>query len=226
MLYLVADPVAMSWIESLNPNARSLHPFYREGAGRREVYGAIVDEILSRVRAGLNVCAAFYGHPGVFVDPAHEAIERAREEGFNATMHPAISAEDCLFADLGIDPGRTGCQSYEATDFLVHRRKIDTSATLILWQISAVGQTAYSIAPEPSGLSVLADRLRQLYPDEHETIVYEASPYRICEPIIRRVRLSELADAELTALATLVVPPGAKPRRDLRMMARLGLPRS
>jgi hypothetical protein len=35
-------------------------------------------------------------------------------------MLPAISAEDCLFADLGVDPADHGCPSYEATDFLVH----------------------------------------------------------------------------------------------------------
>jgi hypothetical protein len=37
-------------------------------------------------------------------------------------MLPGISAEDCLFADLGIDPGIYGCQSYEATDFLANGR--------------------------------------------------------------------------------------------------------
>jgi len=31
-------------------------------------------------------------------------------------MLPGISAEDCLVADLGIDPASSGCQSYEAND--------------------------------------------------------------------------------------------------------------
>jgi hypothetical protein len=41
---------------------------------------------------------------------------RSSTDGFDAVMLPGISAEDCLFADLGIDPGMIGCQSFEATD--------------------------------------------------------------------------------------------------------------
>ena len=33
--------------------------------------------------------------------------------------HPGISAEYCLVADLGIDPGATGMQSMEATQFMI-----------------------------------------------------------------------------------------------------------
>ena len=54
----------------------------------------------------------------VFVQPSHESIAIARLEGFSARMLPGISAEDCLFADIGLDPGKDGCQSFEATDFL------------------------------------------------------------------------------------------------------------
>ena len=45
----------------------------------------------SRIRAGFRVCAVFYGHPGVFVYPSHEAIRRARAEGFAARMLPALT---------------------------------------------------------------------------------------------------------------------------------------
>jgi len=34
-------------------------------------------------------------------------------------MLPAISSEDCLYADLGVDPATTGNASYDATDFLL-----------------------------------------------------------------------------------------------------------
>ena len=64
----------------------------------------MAEAILEPVRAGKRVCAAFYGHPGVFVLPSHDAISRARAEGFEATMLPGVSAEDCLVADLGVDP--------------------------------------------------------------------------------------------------------------------------
>jgi hypothetical protein len=98
---------------------------------------------LKYLREGLNVCVVYYGHPGVFVMPSHDSIRQARAAGFEAIMLPGISAEDCLFADLGIDPGRIGCQSFEATDFLVNRRKFDTSSHLILWQIGVIGDLSY-----------------------------------------------------------------------------------
>ena len=137
VLCLAAEPVANAWLASLNANVRSLHSHYRLGEDRAQAYAAMTEEILAEVRAGRRVCVAFYGHPGVFVTPSHDAVRRAREEGFASRMLPAISAEDCLFADLGIDPARCGCQSYEATDFLVRHRVVDTTAALVLWLAAA-----------------------------------------------------------------------------------------
>ena len=224
LLYLVADPVTRAWIEKLNPNASSLERFYAAGRPRAETYAAMVEEILSRVRLGLNVCAAFYGHPGVFVAPSHEAIRRAREEGIRASMQPGISAEDCLFADLGIDPGEDGCQSYEATAFLIHECNVEPSAILILWQVGVVGQLAAGPASS-EGIPALVEHLRTYYPAEHEVIVYQASPYVVLPPIVRRTPLSEFTHMEIPPLATLVVPPREKPRAALTMLDRLGLPR-
>jgi uncharacterized protein YabN with tetrapyrrole methylase and pyrophosphatase domain len=205
--FLVAEPVAEGLIESLNPRARSLARHYRLGAARRLAYEAMTEEILELVRQGNDVCAAFYGHPGIFCTPAHESIRRARTEGFEATMLPGISAEDSLFADLGLDPGVTGCQSYEATAFLERRPPVDVAALLVLWQVSVLGRDDYVAEPDPSRLPALAEALLALYPEEHEALLYEASPYPIGGPVVRPVRLSELGDASLPPLATLVVPP-------------------
>lgn len=66
-------------------------------------YRQMVDAMLDEVRAGKRVCGAFYGHPGVLLACASN-IAQAREEGFDAVMEPGISAEDCLYADLIVDP--------------------------------------------------------------------------------------------------------------------------
>jgi uncharacterized protein YabN with tetrapyrrole methylase and pyrophosphatase domain len=224
VLYLVADPAVMSLLERLNPSARSLHTHYEPGQRRMLAYAAITEEILERVRTGASVCVAFYGHPGVFVRPSHDAIARAREEGYPARMLPAVSAEDCLFADLGIDPGRSGCQSYEATDFLLRKRKIDTSAALVLWQVGVVGNLAYAPEGDTSHVDVLVERLRSEYPAEHGTVLYEASLYPVCEPVILHVPLSELACAEISPMGTLYVPPADERPPDPEMAARLGIP--
>jgi uncharacterized protein YabN with tetrapyrrole methylase and pyrophosphatase domain len=223
LLYLVADLPAMQWLESLNPKARSLHTHYEPGRDRKVTYAAMVEEILERVRSGAHVCAAFYGHPGMFVDPSHEAIRRARAEGFSARMLPAISAEACLLADLGVDPAHVGWQSYEATDFLLRKRRVDPSAALILWQIDVVGNLGYAPGPDTSRLGVLVEYLRGDYPADHEIVLYEASPYLGCAPVVERVRLCELTSVELSPMTTLYVPPADERPPDREMLERLGV---
>jgi len=207
LLYLAAEPGGGSWLERLHPNARALDDFYVEGEERRTAYDAMVEEILEPVRQGRRVCAAFYGHPGVFVTPSHEAVRRARAEGFPARMLPAVSAEDCLYADLGIDPGLSGRQSYEATEFLEQPRPIDGRAYLILWQISVVGERRAVSSPRQEGLAALAEALLTRYPPDHGVMVYEASPYPIADASVQRLPLSSLAQEQVTPMATLVIPP-------------------
>jgi uncharacterized protein YabN with tetrapyrrole methylase and pyrophosphatase domain len=222
VLCLLADPVAISWLQSVNPRVQALHGLYEPGKSRRATYDAIVEAILERVRRGGHVCVAFYGHPGVFVDPSHEAIRGARREGFEARMLPAVSAEDCLFADLGVDPGRAGCQSYEATDFLLRERRVDPSAALILWQIGVVGNLTFVPEGDMSRLPLLVECVGRYYPPQHEVILYEASVYPVCDPVISRVKLAELAEADISPIATLYVPPLPK-RTSAAMAKRLGV---
>lgn len=221
VLYLVNDPVAAVWIEGANPNARSLDYLYESGKDRRETYDAIAEEIASRVRLGLDVCAIFYGHPGVFAWPGHEAIRRLRAEGSSSRMLPGVSTLDCLVADIGIDPASTGCQTYEATDFLVRRRTIDLCALLILWQIGFVGNATYEPVPSMDGLPLLLERLLEVYPEDHETIIYEASPYPVSEPIIQHLALSEVLEAEFSPIATMVLRPRDRPEVDQQMLERV-----
>ena len=139
-------------------------------------------------------------------------------------MLPAVSALDCLVADLGIDPGTTGLQTYEASDFLLHRRRPDPTTTLVLWQVGVLGESGYALEPDPRRLAVLAEELGRWYRPEHETIVYEATPYPlVSEPLVLRVPLAELSGAPVPLLSTLVVPRARRPRRDRKMLARLGL---
>jgi uncharacterized protein YabN with tetrapyrrole methylase and pyrophosphatase domain len=223
LLYLAVEPASSAWVAELNPNSRSLDGLYHPDEERSAIYERIVEELLRPVREGRVVCAAFYGHPGVFVAPAHAAIERARSEGLEASMLPGISAEDCLFADLGVDPADTGCQSYEATDFLLRGVRPDTSASLVLWQISVIGQTRWSPEPNFSRLPVLVEALRAHYPADHLVTVYEASPYPLVNPHVERVPLDELAAATITPMSTLYVPPCAPRSVDPLMRERLGM---
>lgn len=225
VLFAVADPLTAKWLLTLNSTAESL-PYNTDNQRRKETYQEMVDRILIEVRQGLNVCAVFYGHPGVFADPAHEAIKQARREGFTAQMLPGISAEDCLFADLGLDPGKNGCQSFEATDFLIRRRKFDTTSALILWQIMMVGNVGFSQkeGEHLRGLTVLTEVLETYYGSEHEVTVYEAAVYYpVCQPVIKKMPLFKLPQASVTPVSTLYVPAKDIAPVDSEMMARLGM---
>jgi precorrin-6B methylase 1 len=225
IFYGVSDPVAESLILKLSPSAESLHGYYGEGKPRLQTYKEVADRLVQSVRDGNQTCAAFYGHPGVFVLPSHTAVRQARIEGYEARMLPGISAEDCLFADLGVDPATSGCQSYEATDFVMHRRTIDPSSSLILWQVGAVGDWTFRHAGYPnSGLPLLLEKLSAYYRPDHRVFVYEAAVFPGCEPVIRPVVLSQLCFTPLTSASTLYIPPAHSAVPDRIMYQRLGLP--
>jgi uncharacterized protein YabN with tetrapyrrole methylase and pyrophosphatase domain len=222
LLYCVGDPLAENIVESLNENAESMFHYYSEGKARAETYEQMVQRMLECVRERMKTCVALYGHPGVFAWPAHEAIRRVRAEGYPARMLPAISAEDCLFADVGIDPAMTGCQSYEATDFMINGRIIDTSSIVILWQIGVVGDWSFKTGPyDTSSMPLLMERLSQFYPANHQAIVYEAAVYPGCRPVIRQIPLFSLPWAGVTAISTLCIPPARAPALDPNVTARL-----
>ena len=225
VLYVVGDPIAEDMIRTLNPGgAESMTPFYAEGKPRLDTYNEMIEHTLSFVRSGLRTCVAYYGHPGIFVFPSHQAIGRARSEGYPARMLPGISAEDCLFADLGIDPAMSGCQSYEATDFLLSNRRIDPSSSLVLWQVGVVGDWTYKrYGYGTSGLPLLIERLCQHYTPVHTVYVYEAAIFLGCEPVIQPVPLCRLGEARLSASSTLFVPAGQPPAPDPVMYQRLNI---
>ncbi len=225
LFYLVNDDVSELWIKTLNPTAESLASCYVRGESRAIAYRRMIVKMLAPVRAGSRVCAAFYGHPGVFVYPSHEAIRLARKAGYEARMLPGISTEDCLFADLGVDPARSGCQSFEATDFVIFRRKFDPSSSLLLWQAGVIGSMVYRPRNVTFGLRALAKYLAGFYGGQHEVVLYEATPLPLFEPVIRSTTIDELPAAGVNGAMTLFVPPKSR-RPDPEGLRQLRLSRA
>ena len=224
VLFLVPEESTQEWLRAANPTSESLGDCYIGRANRVETYLDITERILSFVRRGLRVCAVFYGHPGVLVFPSHEAIVRAREEGYAARMLPGISAADCLFADLGVDPGRRGCLIFEATDFLVRRRQPDVTVPLILWQVGAVGRADYPSDHNRDNIRILSDVLRTHYGRRHQVVIYEAATAPCCDSVVNTVLLGDLAEAPISLISTLYIAPRDEALIDENMAARLGMP--
>ncbi|MBO8202712.1 hypothetical protein JW613_31215 [Streptomyces smyrnaeus] len=222
VLCLIGDPMVTGFLERLNPSVRTLDGFYAAGKPRTASYEEMVRDILAEVRRDKLVCCALYGHPGVFAYVGHEAVRRARLEGTPARMLAASSAEDWLFADMGLDPGTCGCQSFEATDFLLRRRIFDPTSLLVLWQAGVIGMAdrdpGFDHRP---GAGLLTERLIAAYGRDHEATVYEASPYVVTPPRISPVPLAKLPDVPMSAGSTLVVPPLPARPADPEVTARL-----
>lgn len=224
VFYLVSDDLTREYVERINPKAVDLSACYSEGKPRIDSYQEMIDLILAAVREDRKVCAVFYGHPGVFVYPSHRAVSLAREAGYHAQMLPAPSAEDYLFADLGIDPARSGCQSYEATDFLLRPRSFDPTTLLVLWQVGVIGHLDFHRRGYDNvHVDLLVETLSEVYPHDHEVVIYEASAFPLVEPRIEPVPLADLAMAQLTGISTLVVPAVHRAPFDPDRMQRLGL---
>jgi hypothetical protein len=90
-----------------------------------------------------------------------------------------------------------------------------------LLQIAVVGSWRAEPGPNRKGLRVLGEYLRELYPPEHEAILYEASPYPFADAVIKRVRLEELDASEPAEVATLYVPAARSALADPKVVERL-----
>ena len=224
---LVPESNAQHWVEGLNDNVVDLQPFYaQEGEvkSRRDTYKEMVEAILDAVRAGKKTVCALYGHPGVFSCVSHLSIAQARKEGFEAHMEPGISAESCLWADVGIDPGRSGCQSFEASQFMFFKHSPDPTTHLLLWQIALAGEhTLKEFYTTSDRLQVLVDQLSEWYPLDHEVIIYEAANLPVFEPRIDRIKLRDLPNSKLKHISTLLIPPSKKLEYNHEVMQKLGI---
>lgn len=222
VLICAADAVTDSFVRELNPRVEDLHVYYGQDRPRRETYRAMADRMIWHVRQGRDVVVVMYGHPGVFVNPTFVAIQELRELGHPARMLPGVSAEDCLIADLEVDPAAHGLQTYEATFFVTRRLTVDIRVPLVLWQVGLVGDHGFSRSGyDGRHLDLLLTRLADLYGPDHEVVVYEAAQHPLARPRVLSRRVSELTQADLSAISTMFIPPLCPPHPDWDTVALL-----
>ena len=207
LLHVIGDPFQEAVLSAINPAAETLTIYYGDDTDRGDTYENMVQHILGEVVAGKRTVAAFYGHPGVFVYPTHESVRRARAAGYPSRMLPGVSAEDCLVADLGIDPG-DGFHAFEATDFLYRRAPIDPTVHLVIWQVGALGNGAGGGAGyDPGMVAQLARKIGGRYGPAHPITIYEAPFDPTGSPTITRIPVAHLARTPMGLASTLYVPP-------------------
>lgn len=224
VLYLVNDPAMKEWILCNHSNAESLESLYSKYVLRKDNYHAITNYILDFLRKIQHVCVVLYVHPGVLADPGLAAVKVAKLEGFYAKVLPGISSEDCLFSDFLIDPGSQGCHSFEATDFLLYKRKFDPRGHLILWQVDVIGILTNPVHNKnKKGLRFLLKYLNEFYPFNHEIILYEAAQYPLIEPNIKKMFLHDLLNTHISRISTLYIPPLTNSGYDEEFIRDMGI---
>ncbi|ODN43201.1 SAM-dependent methyltransferase [Piscirickettsia litoralis] len=222
--YLLNEPVAQKWIEKNNKNAFSLEKLYTKYPKRVDNYRAITDVIVEAVIKEQHVCVVLYGHPTVFAQPGLEAVRVLRSKGYTASILPGISAEDCLFVDLLINPGECGCQSFETTDFLIYQRNFDSRSHLVLWQVGIIGCLGHTANYDNHhAATILSGYLTKYYGERHEVVLYEAAQYPTFKPRIDKLPLNQLSEAQFSAITTLYVPPNPSNQANKNMLKALNI---
>jgi uncharacterized protein YabN with tetrapyrrole methylase and pyrophosphatase domain len=217
-----SNQLVEEWVKSMNKDVRSLQPFYSEGTSRMITYRKMVDAIMTEVRAGKNVCGAFYGHPGVFAWAPHETIRQCHKEGYKAHMEAGISAEDCLYADLGIDPGTRGCIHYEASQFMFRNKIIDPTTYLVLWQVGVAGDKSLAkFSVEAEYKQILVDLLLETYPESHKVTLYECAVLPIERARIEEINLIDIPQADISLKTTVVIKPCKETTNNNELLAKI-----
>jgi hypothetical protein len=200
VFFHATNGITASQIFQLNPNAVDLYQYYGNGKNRSLTYVQMAELMLSEVRRGQRVVGVFHGHPGYFVSPARRALAIAASEGYRTNLFAGVSAPDCLFADLRVDPGVRGCQILMASYLLKPKNVVATSGHVVLLQVNAVGDSGFSFSGSRSSrFPELIERLAALYGNEHDCIYYMASVYPGCTPEIHRRPLAEYRDPRIAA---------------------------
>jgi hypothetical protein len=224
VLYCVADPATEIWIKKNAPDSFDLYTLYGNDKRRINTYRQMTGMMVDKARAGLNVCAVFYGHPGIFVLPTHEAISTLREEGIPAQMLAGVSALDCLFADIGVDPAHDGCQMVEATDLLLRQRPILSDGHVVIWQVGCIGDLGFRFSGyDNRNFALFIDYLLEFYTADQEVVHYVAAQFPVCASLVERLTIEALRSATITGISTLYIPPVRKKATVPEMAWKMGL---
>lgn len=221
VLYQVADPATAAWLHELNETARSLsRPPPAQDTLAEEIYESMAQRVIETLAAAQRVVLVSYGHPAVCQHATHRAVELARAAGYEVTMLPAVSAFDCMLADLGVDPS-LGCVMYDATALVLSNLPLDPRLDLVLWQIGVFANPYYKGARRVP-VDLLVERLAAVYGDRHRATVYSAPLLPTCSPRIELVTIDALTSVALDERCLLYIPASTPKRVDVLTAARLG----
>lgn len=221
-MYLVNEPITKQWIERYSKLSESLDPIYFSENDRQNSYDKIRDKILAELETYDFITVVLYGHPTIFADPGLQAIVAAQKNSIETIILPGISVENCLYADLKIDPGLFGCFHVEATELLLYDKIIDPTAHICIWQVGMIGNRSVPCFNQTTNhLKLLRSKLKNYYPEDHKAILYEAAMYTGVEPKIHQFSLCDIENQSIGTLSTLYIPPLAQRKPNMDILSQL-----
>ncbi len=226
VLYLVNEPVMQEWLQENTKSSECLDDIYFSFEKRLDAYHAIAEKVIDEIKQHEFVCLVLYGHPTIFAAIGLDALALAKRQkiAIDHVTIPGISAMDCLFADLGVDPGDSGCYSIDVNDLLLFNKTIEPHSHLILWQIGMIGncgKPSYNVSQQK--LEYLKNYLYQCYPQNQPITLYEASLYPAMPPKIEESVLAKIETLPYTPISSLYIAPLKQPKLNKKAAAALGI---
>ena len=225
LFILVNEPILKEYLLKQYQHAEPLDDLYFSTDRRADNYAAIEAKLIQSLDEYNSVTFLCYGHPTVFAESGLKVAKQLEGRGdVKVNILPGISALDCLFADLKVDPGHCGMVTYEVHDLLVYSKAIEPNSQTVIWQVGMIGnlgKPSYDVNRD--ALIVLKEYLLKYFDENHECVVYEAAMYSGMNHKEVRFKLSELESQEYSPISTLYIPPVSKARPDNSVRARLGI---
>lgn len=210
ILYVAEIFGLAEYLHQLCPHVTDLRKIaYREGEDRMNAYNTMTAKVIEAALEHPPVTFALYGHPLVFAFPPFQILRVAPLLGLRVKIFPGISAMDCLFVDLKLDPAE-GLQMYEATDILLRQRPLQPDVPCFIWQVGAVESRLYSEASsKPERFSRIKNYLLQYYPPEHKVVAVYSSTFPLAPSRLTpfAIRDIEVQCQDLHPGITLYIPP-------------------
>lgn len=210
IFFLHNESEVTGYLQNLCPKVVDLYTEYRIKKPRDSTYKAIAAKVIKEAKRNPPVALAVYGHPLVYVKPSRILIDRCPDLGLRVKVLPGVSAMDCLYVDLKLDPSAKGIQMYEATDALLKQHPLQPDVPCILWQIGALETRLHlPYNSKPHRFKRIKEYLMKFYPPKHKLTIATTSTNLRSKSSLITFPLDEFEDMhkKIKRLATLYIPP-------------------
>lgn len=196
VLYVDTGVATGEFLETLCPKVTAIFDSsYSDSEHRLNAYQLMAARVVDAALQHAPVTFAMQGHPTVGVYAPFLINDMAGVLGLSVRTLPGISALDCMFAELMIDPCVMGMQMYEATDLLLRCRPLQPDVHAMIWQVGCVETRLYSMrVSRPLRFERLQAHLLQFYPADHEVTLFFATPHPLMRSTCHRFPLGALCE--------------------------------